>query len=66
MAMVVVQKQKDEVEPVLWIGRFTLPRSERFDGVVGYRICLTHRRSPVRTRVEPFLLTLYVPVFLLF
>jgi hypothetical protein len=26
----------------------------RFDGVVGYRICLTHRRSPVRTRVEPF------------
>ena len=25
----------------------------RFDGVVGYRICLTHRRSPVRTRVEP-------------
>ena len=25
-----------------------------FDGVVGYRICLTHRRSPVRTRVEPF------------
>src|SRR6266576_2448432 len=30
-------------------------RSTRFDGVVGYRICLTHRRSPVRTRVEPFL-----------
>src|SRR6266566_557735 len=27
--------------------------SKRFDGVVGYRICLTHRRSPVRTRVEP-------------
>ena len=27
---------------------------KRFDGVVGYRICLTHRRSPVRTRVEPF------------
>jgi hypothetical protein len=26
----------------------------RFDGVVGYRICLTHRRPPVRTRVEPF------------
>jgi hypothetical protein len=29
-------------------------RPKRFDGVVGYRICLTHRRSPVRTRVEPF------------
>ena len=27
----------------------------RFDGVVGYRICLTHRRPPVRARVEPFL-----------
>ena len=26
----------------------------RFDGVVGYRICLTHRRPPVRARVEPF------------
>ena len=35
--------------------------SERFDGVVGYRICLTHRRSPVRTRVEPFLF-LYLQV----
>ena len=23
-----------------------------FDGVVGYHICLTHRRSPVRARVE--------------
>ena len=31
------------------------PRSCRFDGVVGYRICLTHRRPPVRARVEPFL-----------
>ncbi len=29
-------------------------RHYRFDGVVGYRICLTHRRSPVRTRAEPF------------
>jgi hypothetical protein len=28
----------------------------RFDGVVGYRICLTHRRPPVRARVEPFFL----------
>ena len=26
----------------------------RFDGVVGYRICLTHRRSPVRTWLESF------------
>jgi hypothetical protein len=26
---------------------------KRFDGVVGYRICLTHRRPPVRARVEP-------------
>ena len=26
----------------------------RSDGVVGYRICLTHRRSPVRTRVRSF------------
>jgi hypothetical protein len=29
--------------------------SARFDGVVGYRICLTHRRSSVRSWVEPFL-----------
>ena len=27
---------------------------ERFGGVVGYRICLTHRRSPVRARAESF------------
>ena len=33
---------------LIWISEL------RFDGVVGYRICLTHRRSPVRTRVEPF------------
>ena len=33
----------------VWIGVW------RFDGVVGYRICLTHRRPPVRARVEPFL-----------
>lgn len=26
----------------------------RFDGVVGYRICLTHRRSSVRAWVESF------------
>ncbi len=32
---------------------FIWPTGWRFDGVVGYRICLTHRRSPVRTRVEP-------------
>ena len=25
-----------------------------FGGVVGYRICLTHRRSPVRARAESF------------
>ena len=25
---------------------------QRFDGVVGYRICLTHRRSPVRAWLE--------------
>ena len=30
------------------------PRCYRFDGVVGYRICLTHRRSPVRTWLESF------------
>ena len=24
------------------------------DGVVGYRICLTHRRSPVRTWLDSF------------
>ena len=29
-------------------------QQKRFDGVVGYRICLTHRRPPVRARVEPF------------
>ena len=28
--------------------------SQRFGGVVGYRICLTHRRSPVRARAESF------------
>ena len=27
---------------------------KRFGGVVGYRICLTHRRSPVRARAESF------------
>ena len=27
---------------------------QRFGGVVGYRICLTHRRSPVRARAESF------------
>ena len=26
----------------------------RFGGVVGYRICLTHRRPPVRARAESF------------
>ena len=30
-----------------------MPSFKRFDGVVGYHICLTHRRSPVQTRVEP-------------
>jgi hypothetical protein len=30
----------------------------RFDGVVGYRICLTHRRPPVRARVEPYFFSL--------
>ena len=27
---------------------------KRFGGVVGYRICLTHRRPPVRARAESF------------
>ena len=35
------------------VGRIRLYQSKRFDGVVGYRICLTHRRPPVRARVEP-------------
>jgi hypothetical protein len=30
--------------------------SSRFCGVVGYHFCLTHRRSPVRTRAESLLL----------
>ena len=29
---------------------------KRFGGVVGYRICLTHRRPPVRARAESFCL----------
>ena len=33
-------------------GEFKEPLLSWFDGVVGYRICLTHRRSPVRARVE--------------
>ena len=28
--------------------------SPRFRGVVGYHTCLTHRRSPVRSRTKPF------------
>ena len=31
---------------------------ERVDGVVGYRICLTHRRSSVRTWVDSIFCTL--------
>ena len=52
MAMVVIQK--DETDHV-HSTNLSRERSKRFDGVVGYRICLTHRRPPVRTRVEPFL-----------
>ena len=37
-------------------GCSTLTTAQRFGGVVGYRICLTHRRSPVRAWVESFLL----------
>ena len=36
-----------------WPAQITCAGSiQRFDGVVGYRICLTHRRSPVRAWVE--------------
>ncbi|KIK53871.1 hypothetical protein GYMLUDRAFT_924408 [Collybiopsis luxurians FD-317 M1] len=34
-----------------------------FDGVVGYRICLTHRRSSVRARVEPVLMNSFCYYF---
>ena len=47
----VEEKRRLDEPVVLTIGLYAL---KRFDGVVGYRICLTHRRPPVRARVEPF------------
>ena len=44
------------------LGPLLCPFRHRFDGVVGYHIRLTlwvHERSPVRTRVEPFLLVFF-------
>ena len=43
-----------EPENVSGTGYCTRRLRERFGGVVGYRICLTHRRSPVRARAESF------------
>jgi hypothetical protein len=39
----------------------SIMRTSRPDGVVGYRICLTHRRSPVRARVRSNLFV-FVPI----
>ena len=37
--------------------------TSRFRGVVGYHTCFTRRRSPVRSRTEPFFLGTQILIF---
>jgi hypothetical protein len=43
-------------------GAYYVKITYRVDGVVGYRICLTHRRSSVRAWVDSYFLDLQVMI----